>query len=83
MCVSSAHDNTLTAFAQPYLWGSLLPTLDKWGTSQPLILEFELSNHPDKAFVELLLSRMQNRLGCKIGYTSPQFAYTAKNFNHL
>jgi len=80
MCVSSAQDNTLTALAQPYLWGSLLPTLDKWGACtplQPLILEFELSNHPDKAFVKLLLSNI--RLGCKIGYTGPQFAYTAKN----
>ena len=34
---------------------------------RPFILEGELCNHPDKAFVELLLSDI--RQGCDIGYT--------------
>jgi len=57
----------------PRLMGCMHPTTPL----RPLILECELSNHPDKASVKLLLSDI--RLGCNIGYTDPQFAYTAKN----
>ena len=44
---------------------------------RPLILEWELSNHPDKTFIKQLLSDI--RQGCNIGYTGPQFAHTAHN----
>ena len=40
-------------------------------------IECKLSNHPDKAFVKLLLSDITQ--GCDIGYTGPQFASTARN----
>ena len=63
----------------PTLQGSPLATLDVRGPCtpvQPLILECELCEHPDKAFVEQLLSDI--RQGCNIGYTGPQFAFTAR-----
>ena len=44
---------------------------------RPLILEWELRDHHDKTFVEQLLSDIRH--GCDIGYTGPQFAYTASN----
>ena len=62
-------------------WGSLLPTLGKWSVCtplRPLILECELTDHPDKAFVKLLLSDITQ--GCNIGYTSPQFASHCMQF---
>ena len=64
----------------PTPFGSYLRSLEYRGPHsplQPLILECELSNHPDRAFVELLLSDI--RQGCDIGYTGPQFAHTARN----
>ena len=79
MSATFAQDNTLSALVPPYLWGIPLPTLDKWGPCtplRPLILEFEVSNHPDKAFVKLLLSEINQ--GCNIGYTGPQFTSIAK-----
>ena len=80
MSAKSAQDNTQSVLAPPYLWGSLLTTLDKWGPCtplRPLILECELSNHPDKAFVKLLLSDISQ--GCNIRYTGPHFTSIAKN----
>ena len=55
----------------PTLQGSPL-SLERRGlctTLRPFILEWELSSHPDKVFVELLLSDI--RQGCDIGYTGP------------
>jgi len=80
MHANSVQDHTRNTIAPPYLWGSLLPTLDKWGVCtplRPLILECELINHLDKAFVKLLLSDITQ--GCDISYTGPQFASTARN----
>ena len=59
---------------------SHFPDLDDWGPRtpiRPLILEWELRDHHDKTFVEQLLSDFRH--GCNIGYTGPQFAYTASN----
>ena len=61
-------------------WGSHPPNVKSRGPWTPLrllILECELSNHPDKAFIELLLSDIQQ--GCNIGYTGPQFAHTTQS----
>ena len=60
-------------------WRSHHPNVESqglWTPLRPLILEWELSNHPDKAFVELLFDIQQ---GCNIGYTGPQFAHTTRN----
>ena len=46
---------------------------------QPLILECELAHHPDKAFVQQLISNLVN--GCAIGYNGPQFAANAKHLS--
>jgi len=43
---------------------------------QPFILEWELSNYPDKAFVEQLIHNLLH--GYSIGYSGPQFAHSAK-----
>ena len=59
---------------------SRFPDLDDRGLRtpiRPLILEWELRDHHDKTFVEQLLSDIRH--GCDIGYTGPQFAYTASN----
>ena len=37
-----------------------------WTLLQPFMLEWELSNHPDKAFVRQLIDNLQH--GCNIGY---------------
>ena len=73
-------DHILNMLAQPLKWGSLTLGIDNWGACtplQPLALECELRNHPDKAFIQLLLSDI--RQGCNIGYTGPHFTYTANN----
>ena len=41
------------------------------------MLEWELSNHPDKAFVRQLIDDLQH--GCNIGYLGPQFAHSAND----
>ena len=46
---------------------------------RPLILECELAHHPDKAFVQQLISNLVN--GCAIGYNGPQFAANAKHLS--
>ena len=46
---------------------------------RPLILECELANHPDKAFVRQLISDLQH--GCCIGYTGPQFSHTSEHLS--
>jgi len=62
--------------------------LTKRGPCNPirsLNLEWELRNHPNKAFVKQLLQDI--RQGCSIGYTGPQFTHFAHNlhsaFAHL
>ena len=78
--VNNAKVRTHGALAPPYLWGIPIPTIHKWGPCtplRPLTLECELCHHPDKAFVQLLLSDI--RQGCNIGYMGPHFAYTAHN----
>ena len=47
-----------------------------WTPIRPFILERELSDHPDKAFVRQLIHDRQH--GCMIGYNGPQFANLAK-----
>ena len=64
----------------PILRDSRFPDLDDRGPRtpiRPLILEWELRDHHDKTFVEQLLSDIRH--GCDIGFTGPQFAYTASN----
>jgi len=73
-------DHTQGILAPPHSWGGQLPTPDKWGPCtplRPLVLECELRNHPDKAFVRQLISDLTH--GCNIGYTGPQFTHTAHN----
>ena len=45
----------------------------------PLILECALANHPDKAFIQQLISNFLH--GCAIGYNGPQFASNAKHLS--
>jgi len=80
MFASSAMDHILNMLAQSLKWGSSPLSIDNWGACTPLwplALECELSNHPDKTFIQLLLSDI--RQGCNIGYTGPYFTYTANN----
>jgi len=54
-----AEDHTQGILVPSHLWGRQLPTPDNWGTCTPLgplVLECELCNHPDKAFVQQLIS---------------------------
>ena len=48
-----------------------------WTPLQPFMLEWELSNQLDKAFVRQLIDDLQH--GCNIGYLGPQFAHSANN----
>ena len=48
-----------------------------WTPIRPFILERELSDHLDKAFVRQLIHNLQH--GYTIGYNGPQFANLAKN----
>ena len=56
--------------------GSLLKP-QPWAPIRSFVLERELSNHPDKAFVMQFIHNLQH--GCMIGYNGPQFANLAKN----
>ena len=44
---------------------------------RPFILERQLSNHPDKAFVKRLINDLCH--GCFIDYEGPQFSYCTNN----
>ena len=46
---------------------------------QPLVIKWELVNHPDKAFVEQLIKDLVH--GCSIGYHGPQFPAIAKHLS--
>ena len=48
-----------------------------WTPLRPFILECDLSNHPDQAFVKRLINNLCH--GCLIGYKGPQFSYSANN----
>jgi len=48
-----------------------------WTPIRPFVLERELSNYPNKAFVRQLIDNLQH--GCAIGYAGPQFTYFANN----
>ena len=48
-----------------------------WTPLRPFVLEGELSNHPNKAFVRRLINNLRH--GCTIGYEGPQFTYFATN----
>ena len=62
----------------PHWDGACLPNKPlPWTPIRPFILEWELSNYPDKAFVEQLIHDLLH--GCSIGYSGPQFAHSAKN----
>ena len=45
----------------------------------PLILKCKLADHPDKAFVQQLISKLVN--GTAIGYNEPQFVANAKHLS--
>ena len=62
-----------TAQAKAVLFNKPKP----WTPIRPFILERELSNHPNKTFVEELIHDLC--YGCTIGYTGPQFSYLANN----
>ena len=62
-----------TAQAKAVLFNKPKP----WTPIRPFILERELSNHPNKTFVEELIHDLS--YGCTIGYTGPQFSYLANN----
>ena len=46
---------------------------------RPLVIKWELVNHPDKAFVEQLIKDLVH--GCFIGYNGPQFPAIAKHLS--
>ena len=48
---------------------------------RPLIIEWELVNHPNKAFVKQLISDLV--YGCFIGYHGPQFQAIAKHLSSV
>jgi len=48
-----------------------------WTPLRPLILEWELSNHPYKTFVKQRINDLQH--GCNLGYLRSQFAHLATN----
>ena len=48
-----------------------------WTPLPPFVLERELSNHPDSAFVKQLINDLCH--GYFIGYKGPQFSYCANN----
>ena len=48
-----------------------------WTLLRPFILEHELSNHPDQAFVKRLINDFCH--GCFIDYKGPQFSHRANN----
>ena len=48
-----------------------------WTLLRPFILEWEVNNHPDKAFVRQLIHNLQ--YGCNIGYLGLQFAHLTNN----
>ena len=48
-----------------------------WTPIRPFVLERELSNYPNKAFVRRLIDNLQH--GCAMGYAGPQFTYFANN----
>ena len=50
-----------------------------WTPIRPFILERELSNYPNKAFVRWLINNLRH--GCAIGYVGPQFTYFANNLH--
>ena len=48
-----------------------------WTPLQLFVLEHELNDHPDNAFVKQLINDLCH--GCFIGYKGPQFSYCATN----
>ena len=89
-CYASAHSATIPTNATvvevitrpgaAHFVGS--PDLDKplpWTSIRPFILERELSNYPNKAFVRRLINNLRH--GCVIGYAGPQFMYFANNLH--
>ena len=74
-CVKSVAPVTAPASAPARtVW---LPKPTPWTPLRPFILERELSNHPNKAFVKQLINDLCH--GCLIGYKGPQFPYCATN----
>ena len=89
-CYASAHSATMPTNAivvevitRPGAAHSVgSPDLDKplpWTSIRPFILERELSNYPNKAFVRRLINNLRH--GCAIGYAGPQFMYFANNLH--
>ena len=74
-CVKSVAPVTAPASAPAgTVW---LPKRTPCTPLRPFILERELSNHPNKAFVKQLINYLCH--GCLIGYKGPQFPYCATN----
>ena len=74
-CVKSVAPVTAPASAPAGTVWLTKPT--PWTLLRPFILERELSNHPNKAFVKQLINDLCH--GCLIGYKGPQFPYCATN----
>ena len=55
----------------------LLSKPTPWTPLRPFILERELRNHPDNAFIKQLINDLCH--GCFIGYKGPQFSYSVAN----
>ena len=72
---SSAELTTVLSTAQT--GAALLNKPKPWTPIRPFILERELCNHPDKAFVTKLIHDLGH--GCTIGYTGSQFSCLANN----
>ena len=74
----STVEPTMQSKTVPNTIGLSTPTKPQpWTPIRPFILECEVSDHPNKAFVRQLLHDLQH--GCMIDYNKPQFANLAKN----
>ena len=78
---TSATAVEVTTWSGPaYSTGS--PYLDKpilWTLIRLFVLECELSNYPNKAFVRWLINNLLH--GCAFGYVGPRFTYFANNLH--
>ena len=75
MCAKYAVPTTVPGSVLTGMGPLFKPT--PWTPLQPFVLERELSDHTDKAFVMQLINDLSH--GCSIGYKGPQFSYHATN----
>ena len=74
--VVAVEATTRPSAALPVGSGGITKSLP-WTPIRPFVLERELSNYPDKAFVRRLVDNLRH--GCAIGYEGPQFTHLANN----